>query len=147
MLMKSILKPEFSVIQVSILDPSHLGESDIDMLDDDAASKGIISARPLYSQKVHDVISLTARRWISECVNSHPQCDDATLYPLPTRVLDVGPTDGSKDPLISVNDDVSLGSWVALSHCCKLTSTFKTNIFQRVIANSKCSQGVGIYPK
>jgi hypothetical protein len=54
-LMKIILKLEFFVTQVSILDPSHLSESDIDVLDDDAASRGIISTKPLYSQNVRDV--------------------------------------------------------------------------------------------
>jgi hypothetical protein len=36
---------------------------------------------------------------------------------LPTRVIDVGPKDGSSVPFIRITTDRSRGSYVALSHC------------------------------
>jgi hypothetical protein len=75
-----------------------------DEVDDDAVLGGVVCVRPLYSQNVKDVLSIIAPRWISDCVRSHPHCTDVTISPLPTRVLDVGPADDSKEPFIFVTE-------------------------------------------
>ncbi|PVH68562.1 HET-domain-containing protein [Cadophora sp. DSE1049] len=43
--------------------------------------------------------------------------EQVTLGQLPSRVLDVGPSDGSQEPFLRVFDKPTAGFWIALSHC------------------------------
>ena len=63
----------------------------------------------------------TASRWLQECLDSHKSCESKAaqkedLSPLPTRVVDVGPSDSSKDPRLFV-PGLTRGRYAALSHC------------------------------
>ncbi|KAL8990022.1 MAG: hypothetical protein Q9169_008226 [Polycauliona sp. 2 TL-2023] len=54
--------------------------------------------------------------WLNVCLGSHKTCRSQHLHSLPSRVIDVGPTDGSRDPKLII----TLGMrafYVALSHC------------------------------
>lgn len=47
---------------------------------------------------------------------------------LPSRVLDVGPSDGSQEPYLHVCETPTYGLWVALSHCWGTVPPLKTTI-------------------
>jgi hypothetical protein len=74
-----------------------------------------------------------AQPWISECLSNHAECRSTTPRAVPTRLVDVGPSDGSKDPFLFIpppacfappdcegpwipQPDVSYG-YLALSYC------------------------------
>lgn len=54
--------------------------------------------------------------WIDECKASHEKCQQQQASRLPTRVIDVGPPDGSHNPRLLLSNDI-VGDYVALSHC------------------------------
>jgi hypothetical protein len=58
-----------------------------------------------------------AAYWVKDCLNNHLECTKAspTLPPLPKRVLDVGPQDGSKVPLLHAKPGNA--PYAVLSHC------------------------------
>ncbi|KAF7505106.1 hypothetical protein GJ744_001246 [Endocarpon pusillum] len=55
------------------------------------------------------------QQWLSFCDKNHTCCR-ALLPPLPARILDVGPPDGSADPALLISQGRS-GLYVALSYC------------------------------
>ena len=56
--------------------------------------------------------------WLDICIAKHPYCSRfAKSTPkLPTRVLDVGPPDGSEDPYLYITSG-QVARYIALSHC------------------------------
>lgn len=56
------------------------------------------------------------KKWLSECRSSHSNCSSIEKHSLPTRVIDVGPSDGSVAPRLRQSMGES-GEWAALSHC------------------------------
>lgn len=72
-----------------------------------------------------------ASLWLQRCLQTHRDCNlGYELEPsLPTRILDVGPPDGSQQPVLYTTSH-ERGSYVALSHCWGkdplLTTTSKT---------------------
>ncbi|KAH8687919.1 heterokaryon incompatibility protein-domain-containing protein [Tricladium varicosporioides] len=56
------------------------------------------------------------QNWLQMCEKYHPQCHTPPTAVLPTRVIDVGPKDGSQVPKLILTNGAK-GSWVALSHC------------------------------
>lgn len=65
------------------------------------------------------------KSWISACDHEHVRCGNVKDKPLPTRVIDVGCGDGSKQPRLynSAND---CGKYVALSYCWGHTEQLRT---------------------
>jgi hypothetical protein len=68
------------------------------------------------------------KNWLEDCVSNHQECRITNPAFFPTRVIDVGPEDGSKDPVLVVNRGEMKSRYVALSHCwgsgpCITTST------------------------
>ena len=56
------------------------------------------------------------RQWLDDCVRDHATCPDLVKQPLPTRILDVSPKDGTQNcKLVSSEGDT--GHYIALSHC------------------------------
>jgi hypothetical protein len=61
-----------------------------------------------------------AKLWLSSCIENHMECRrwifsrDLQLC-LPSRVIDVGPEDGSQDPFLYETSSAT-GAYVALSH-------------------------------
>ncbi|PMD30065.1 HET-domain-containing protein [Hyaloscypha variabilis F] len=80
--------------------------------------KGSTLGRPLDS----DACITIASRWLEECISqsgyAHKYCPNikSTQYPMPSRVINVGPADGSQEPRLQQTDRKA-GQWVALSHC------------------------------
>ncbi|KAI9737764.1 MAG: hypothetical protein M1834_009132 [Cirrosporium novae-zelandiae] len=57
-------------------------------------------------------------RWLQRCVENHKMCLPPIDAALPTRVLNVGPEDGSREPhLCETNDLEEKGKYVTLSYC------------------------------
>jgi hypothetical protein len=59
-----------------------------------------------------------ASMWLQRCLETHPNCntDRIEAPTLPTRVIDVGPPDGSRPPFLFLTNN-SRGVYVTLSHC------------------------------
>ncbi len=53
---------------------------------------------------------------MNDCTNLHKDCTSSKLSKLPTRVIDVGKLNGSKNPKLFVSNETE-GDYVALSHC------------------------------
>jgi hypothetical protein len=67
-----------------------------------------------------------AKDWISDCINNHSKCA-SNLYPnLPTRVVDVGPSDNTQKPRL-LPGEVVQAPYVTLSHCWSTTKSLVTN--------------------
>ncbi|KAK3364157.1 hypothetical protein B0T25DRAFT_443807, partial [Lasiosphaeria hispida] len=64
------------------------------------------------------------KTWLSFCENHHSQCSthDKPIPRLPTRVINVGPIDGSSDPFLLITDSnipsvAHHAQYITLSHC------------------------------
>jgi Heterokaryon incompatibility protein (HET) len=62
--------------------------------------------------------------WIVGCCADHYECK-SILPHLPTRVLDVGPSDGSREPYLLVTNGMR-GEYLTLSYCWGKTTAVKT---------------------
>ncbi|KAF2118162.1 heterokaryon incompatibility protein-domain-containing protein [Lophiotrema nucula] len=72
--------------------------------------------------------------WLDNCLKDHPECHHPPSR-LPTRLIDVGPPDGSKEPCLRQSSDLQSAQaihdrYIALSHCwgsseaqCKTTTS------------------------
>ncbi|KAI4137580.1 MAG: hypothetical protein LQ341_005090 [Variospora aurantia] len=69
------------------------------------------SAETLSSTNVKAIVA-----WLDVCSKKHTGCHQETPGPLPTRVIDVGPADGSQHPKLYVAAGQP-SPYVALSHC------------------------------
>jgi len=99
-------------------------------IDDLAARSGDIAGRILPSSAQSSITINTAHQWLQTCLGTHSSCfsdgnQADTLCSLPTRVLDVGPEDGSQDPKLHIPGS-NLGQYAALSHCWGTHQTIKT---------------------
>ena len=56
------------------------------------------------------------KHWIEECLSTHNICSQALKSDLPTRLIDVGPPDGSDEPRLVMTKGQQ-GQYVTLSHC------------------------------
>src|SRR5437762_6223654 len=70
--------------------------------------------RPVSRELSDDDCVELARRWITECQESHPRCRQSRSNPLPTRVIDV--RSEGKDPRL-VETLGGAGQYATLSHC------------------------------
>lgn len=86
-----------------------------------AATSQDVSGRPIRSAEDFTV----AKQWIQHCLDNHSRCSSRALNSqnpsiesgwIPTRVIDVGPIDGSREPRLICDPGVS-GQYVTLSHC------------------------------
>ncbi|EHK16444.1 uncharacterized protein TRIVIDRAFT_128645, partial [Trichoderma virens Gv29-8] len=66
------------------------------------------------SNRCFDLVS----EWLSDCLtNHHGRCPVNENSPLPRRVVDVGPPDGSQQPLLVTTTEGQTGKYIALSYC------------------------------
>ncbi|KAL5083826.1 hypothetical protein Trisim1_012424 [Trichoderma cf. simile WF8] len=66
------------------------------------------------SNRCFDLIS----NWLSDCLtNHHGTCPINENSPLPRRVVDVGPPDGSRQPLLVTTTEGQTGKYITLSYC------------------------------
>jgi hypothetical protein len=83
----------------------------------DDRSSGYIRLRPL-AQRLGRNWLRTVASWLTECISGHEACSHQSsdkIFP-PTRVIDVGPSDGSEIPFLCTCRD-EIQEWVTLSHC------------------------------
>lgn len=70
-----------------------------------------------------------SREWLLACESSHADCSTNVKYAMPTRVIDVGPSDGTLIPRVYLSQGQP-GIWATLSHCwgktVTMTLTFAT---------------------
>lgn len=79
----------------------------------------LVSPRMTKSTRSEATFSL-ARNWIYGCLSKHTLCcaDSSLTFIPPTRVIDVGPPDGSRDPYLYItNDENQNMRYMTLSHC------------------------------
>lgn len=58
-----------------------------------------------------------ARRWREDCLTSHRSCESwRESHLFPSRVIDVGPPDGSQEPFLHLPAPSDLGLYICLSH-------------------------------
>ncbi|KAF5544478.1 het-domain-containing protein [Fusarium phyllophilum] len=67
----------------------------------------------------------TVVNWMRECAQSHSLCQSDGEEPLPKRVVDVGPQDGSRAPALYVSQG-EIEPYAALSHCWGKSNLLKT---------------------
>ncbi|EEU39371.1 uncharacterized protein NECHADRAFT_81484 [Fusarium vanettenii 77-13-4] len=71
-----------------------------------------------------------ARSWLETCLLHHSGCGRPGTASLPTRVIDVGPSDGSKEVRLHLSNG-EIGEWVSLSHrwgSQKILTTVRSNM-------------------
>ncbi|KAL3421095.1 heterokaryon incompatibility protein [Phlyctema vagabunda] len=102
----------------AIYDDKNLKDADIISNEwrksEEALQSSLIQVDPL-----SDIVLLKIRQWMNNCHDNHPSCNDTALVSagsLPTRVIDVGPIDGSEEPRLLVTDGLA-GDYITLSHC------------------------------
>ncbi|KAH7092099.1 heterokaryon incompatibility protein-domain-containing protein [Paraphoma chrysanthemicola] len=86
--------------------------------DDPAAWHGGVTGRALpTSSGFEDVDFQLLQRWLQNCLRNHATCASLGVQAnLPTRVLDVGSSDGKAEPYL-LQAGGSNGRYIALSHC------------------------------
>lgn len=85
-----------------------------------------------------------AKYWLESCETSHADCVMGTQYPMPTRVIDVGPSDGSEMPRIC-HSEGKAGEWATLSHCWGRTVT--TTLTLATLQDQEQGISIGTLPK
>ncbi|OCK85850.1 HET-domain-containing protein [Lepidopterella palustris CBS 459.81] len=101
------------------------GEIEIAFDEDKLNKDDIPGSLPIHPDAAADSNVQLASRWLTNCLRNHPKCGAAggfsDLAPrLPTRVIDVGPADGSQEPRLVLSSGKT-GTYVSLSHCWGLT--------------------------
>jgi hypothetical protein len=84
----------------------------------------LIRSRPINQYSMSPQCISMILKWIEWCPY-HSKCDKPLMHPLPSRVIDVGPSDGSQEPFLSITNGKE-GSWIALSHCWGNTLPLRT---------------------
>jgi hypothetical protein len=78
----------------------------------------------VYRDPSSDECLAVASEWLKTCSTTHKKCPKPKArHPLPTRVIDVGPPDGSEKPFVFVSNGQP-GVWAALSYCWGGNSSF-----------------------
>ncbi|KAH8792322.1 heterokaryon incompatibility protein-domain-containing protein, partial [Hyaloscypha sp. PMI_1271] len=91
-------------------------------------SSDYIRLRPL-EQRLGKNWVRTVAEWLTECISGHEACSHQSsdkIFP-PTRVIDVGPSDGSEIPFLCTCRD-GIQEWVTLSHCWGQSPPLKTTV-------------------
>jgi hypothetical protein len=77
-----------------------------------------VNALDVVEDPISEACSNVARSWLSACVGSHARCKQLSGNEIPTRLIDVGATDGSQRPRLEKIAANSQGiPYVTLSHC------------------------------
>ncbi|EFX01638.1 het domain containing protein [Grosmannia clavigera kw1407] len=98
-----------------------LGYLDLFADSSEAEQPPAICGRPLPTSAGNSAEDFeVVRGWLVDCVNTHPLCASPRPdAPLPKRVIDVGPTDGSQEPRLVLTSGQKLHDqrYATLSHC------------------------------
>ncbi|KAK0647057.1 heterokaryon incompatibility protein-domain-containing protein [Cercophora newfieldiana] len=85
---------------------------------EDSLAAPYVPIRPVEPDVSSERCFSMARRWLRECLETHPACRrtaPTTCGKLPLRVIDLG--DSQKGPRLRVTDPGETGDYVALSYC------------------------------
>jgi hypothetical protein len=85
-------------------------------LQDDPAAR-YISYRPLEQSPKSLNSHALFHKWVQECDSSHAECVKRDNVVLPTRLIDVGLGEDSRDPRLCTPSSGSKGKYAALSYC------------------------------
>lgn len=85
--------------------------------DDHAAGDPMITGRPTALDTNSVAFFEFIDAWLMQCAGTHDRCPGRKPTVLPTRVIDVGPPDGSQEPRLYITSEGETGIYVALSHC------------------------------
>jgi hypothetical protein len=99
---------------------------------EDSAVSKVVTARPLHTDVTSDLTFKKIQQWIQKC-STHLECGPLSDSPLPTRLIEVAPDDGTGEPRITSTKGVR-GKYVALSYCWggkQLGMTVKENFASR----------------
>jgi hypothetical protein len=89
--------------------------------------KRLCSGRRVEDNANSEICFSLARKWMTTCLEEHGElCPFTTTSTMPTRVIDIGPNDGSQLPRLYVTNG-QRGPWVSLSHCWGKISQFVTD--------------------
>ena len=122
--------------------------SKADSLHSSEYSERSLLLKPEPASESDDWLDTTLRDskpWISYCLANHEKCRLMTPIAIPTRLIDVGPQDGSKDPFIFISSsrcsaqleqkedwppkiDVESFRYIALSYCWGKSGNLTTTI-------------------
>jgi hypothetical protein len=81
-----------------------------------ASTRMRVRRRPPSTDRFSPECSEVLQNMLAKCADVHWQCDPGQEDFWPTRVIDVGPTDGSIDPRLMVTSG-RVSKYLALSHC------------------------------
>ncbi|MCJ1386129.1 hypothetical protein MMC17_009255 [Xylographa soralifera] len=105
------------------------GQLELTAAQDDPAA-ACIRRRPDNYDLSSDLTYAKVISWIQECTESHPDCKSPAVRPMPTRVIDVGSCDGSREPFVYESNGES-GEYITLSYCwgsSQPTTTTRENV-------------------
>lgn len=86
--------------------------------------KGYARCRLISPDPLSNTATRIFKEWFSTCQISHPGCHADAKYTMPRRLIDVGPSDGSRTPRL-YRSGAQHGQWATLSHCWGKTGTLK----------------------
>jgi hypothetical protein len=89
---------------------------------DDPASH-YLNGRIVDSDPCSDTTWMKITSWIQQCDSgqrktpaTHANCQHLSIQAMPTRIINVGPSDGSQEPYLDLTQD-NIGDYVTLSYC------------------------------
>ncbi|TVY81859.1 Ankyrin-3 [Lachnellula suecica] len=74
----------------------------------------VISGRLIAPSSTEQTCFDLVKSWVKECTENHPQCLNKPAA-LPTRVIDVGPADGSQEPFLYLSKAEDIEQYLYLS--------------------------------
>ncbi|KAF4620134.1 hypothetical protein G7Y89_g14689 [Cudoniella acicularis] len=77
----------------------------------------IIDGREVELDPAADRIFSMIQEYLLDCLSNHESCSSTQSTPLPSFVIDVGPSDGSRELRLIENDGALSGSYITLSYC------------------------------
>src|SRR2546429_4474745 len=83
--------------------------------------------REISSDPVSEANINITNNWIQSCSTTHRICRNLEDTVLPTRVIDVGSPDGSKEPFLFISEGC-VGRYIALSYCWGGEQSIKTTV-------------------
>ena len=89
--------------------------TDTTLVTNHVSSKAQIVGRPIQADPGSEESILMIQDWIRECNESHSKCHRPTKTMLPSRVIDVGSSDGLSEPRLVISNG-RFGQYIALTH-------------------------------
>ncbi len=110
------------------------------LIDNPSCEDPRILGRSIDPDLCSDVTIELVKGWLRTCLQTHDKCSSQSSSKLPTRVIDVGPADGSEEPRLLVASDIKT-SYITFSYCWGKKATPRTTLktLQARRESTKCS--------